>query len=104
MVIGVLASGNLGKDILQKIIFNFDVGFVLTDIKSQGIFEICKNCGDVKEHLDKKLTESIETLTNRTGFLPDNPIFEIQFFFNKMFKYKSTIIRGIKNVNASVFF
>jgi len=41
------------------------------------IFEICKNCGDVKEHLDKKLTESIETLTNRTGFLPDNPIFEI---------------------------
>jgi len=42
-VIGVLASGNLGKDILQKIIFNFDVAFVLTDIKSQGIFEICKN-------------------------------------------------------------
>ncbi len=42
-MIGVLASGNLGKDILQKIIFNFDVAFVLTDIKSQGIFEICKN-------------------------------------------------------------
>ena len=43
IVIGVLASGDLGRDTLQKIIFNFDIAFVLTDNNSQEIFKICKS-------------------------------------------------------------
>ena len=42
------------------------------------VFEICKNCGNVTEHLDKNLANSILTLSKRTGFFPDNPILEIQ--------------------------
>ncbi len=41
------------------------------------IFEICKKCGNVTEHLDLKVAQSIESLSKRTGFMPDNPIFEI---------------------------
>jgi methionyl-tRNA formyltransferase len=42
MVIGVLTSGDLGKDTLEKIIFNFNVAFVLTDNNSPGILKICE--------------------------------------------------------------
>ena len=41
------------------------------------IFEICKDCGNVTEHLDKNLANSIKQLSRKTGFMPDNPIFEI---------------------------
>ena len=41
------------------------------------IFEICKTCGNVTEHLDKNLTKNINILSRRTGFMADNPIFEI---------------------------
>jgi methionyl-tRNA formyltransferase len=42
MKLGILSSGNLGKDTLEKIILNFNVVFVLTDSNSQGIFSLCQ--------------------------------------------------------------
>ncbi|WP_375239614.1 methionyl-tRNA formyltransferase [Aurantibacter sp.] len=42
MKLGILSSGNLGKDTLEKIILNFNVVFVLTDSNSQGILSLCK--------------------------------------------------------------
>ena len=41
------------------------------------IFEICKNCGNVTEHLDSNLTKTIRKLSERSGFSADNSIFEI---------------------------
>ena len=41
------------------------------------VFEICNDCGDVKEHLDQKLTDNIKNLSDRTGFKAYNPVFEI---------------------------
>ena len=41
------------------------------------IFEICKSCGNVTEHLDINIANSIKSLSKKTGFLADNPIFEI---------------------------
>ena len=43
MKLGILSSGNLGKDTLEKIILNFNVVFVLTDSNSQGILSLCKD-------------------------------------------------------------
>ena len=43
MKLGILSSGNLGKDTLEKIILNFKVLFVLTDSNSQGILSLCKD-------------------------------------------------------------
>lgn len=42
MKIGVLVSGNLGRDILEKLNSNFDIAFVLTDSNSNGILKLCK--------------------------------------------------------------
>ena len=42
MKLGILSSGNLGKDTLEKIILNFNVVFVLTDSNSQGILSLCE--------------------------------------------------------------
>ena len=42
-MIGVLTSGDLGKDTLVKIIFNFNVVFVLTDNNSPEILKICNH-------------------------------------------------------------
>ena len=42
MKLGILTSGNLGKDTLEKIILNFNVVFVLTDSNSQGILSLCE--------------------------------------------------------------
>ena len=41
------------------------------------IFEICKNCGNVTEHLDSNLTKTIRRLSERSGFSADNSVFEI---------------------------
>ena len=41
------------------------------------IFEICKNCGNVTEHLDANFTNTIRNLSERSGFSPDNSVFEI---------------------------
>jgi len=42
MKLGILSSGNLGKDTLEKILLNFNVVFVLTDSNSQGILSLCE--------------------------------------------------------------
>ena len=41
------------------------------------IFEICNDCGIVKEHLDENLTKNINDLSKKTGFTPNNPVLEI---------------------------
>lgn len=41
------------------------------------VFAICNDCGSVSEHFDKQLAESIETMSRRTGFMPDRSIIEI---------------------------
>ena len=41
------------------------------------VFEICNDCGDVKEHLDQKLTDNIKNLSFKTGFKANNPVLEI---------------------------
>ena len=46
------------------------------------VFEICNDCGDVKEHLDQKLTDNIKNLSDRTGFRADNPVLEIHGLCN----------------------
>ena len=42
MKLGILSSGNLGKDTLEKIILDFNVVFVLTDSNSQDILSLCE--------------------------------------------------------------
>ena len=42
------------------------------------VFEICNDCGNVKEHLDQDFTNNIKKLSKRTGFVADNPILEIK--------------------------
>ena len=41
------------------------------------VFEICNDCGYVKEHLDKRLTDNIKNLSFKTGFKADNQVLEI---------------------------
>ena len=41
------------------------------------VFAICNDCGNVTEHFDERLAESIETMSKRTGFMPDRSIIEI---------------------------
>ena len=43
MKLGILTSGDLGRDTLEKIISNYNVSFVLTDSKSNSIINLCKN-------------------------------------------------------------
>ena len=42
MKIGVLASGNLGLDVLGKINSDYDISFVFTDNSSNDILKLCK--------------------------------------------------------------
>ena len=42
MKIGVLASGGLALNVLEKINSDFDISFVLTDNKSIEIFRLCE--------------------------------------------------------------
>ena len=42
MKIGVLASGNLGLDVLRKINSDYDISFVFTDNSSNDILKLCK--------------------------------------------------------------
>jgi len=41
--LGILTSGSLGRDTLEKIIQHYDVSFVLTDSNSISIIDLCKN-------------------------------------------------------------
>ena len=42
MNLGILTSGNLGKDTLEKILSEYKVTFVLTDSKSEGVIALCE--------------------------------------------------------------
>jgi len=42
MNLGILTSGNLGKDTLEKILSEYKVSFVLTDSKSDGVIALCE--------------------------------------------------------------
>jgi Fur family zinc uptake transcriptional regulator len=41
------------------------------------IFVICKDCGDVKEHLDKQFSKSLYRIPTDQGFKPDHSVVEI---------------------------
>ena len=43
MKLGILTSGDIGKDTLEKIILDYEVSFVLTDSNSLSIIELCIN-------------------------------------------------------------
>ena len=45
--------------------------------ESAPIFVICDDCGDVKEHIDTNLNQSIENISRKSGFVAERPIIEI---------------------------
>ncbi|WMN12473.1 methionyl-tRNA formyltransferase [Marivirga salinae] len=43
MTLGILASGNLGFKVLEQLITSWEINFVMTDKKSEGIISLCKD-------------------------------------------------------------
>ena len=41
------------------------------------VFEICNDCGNVTEHVDKELLKNLNSVSERSGFMPDRSIIEI---------------------------
>ena len=41
------------------------------------VFEICDDCGNVTEHFDRQLVKSLNSMSERSGFMPDRSIIEI---------------------------
>ena len=41
------------------------------------VFEICKDCGNVTEQFDGELVKSLNSMSERSGFIPDRSIIEI---------------------------
>ena len=41
------------------------------------VFEICNDCGNVTEHFDKELINNLNSMSERSGFIPDRSIIEI---------------------------
>ena len=41
------------------------------------VFVICDDCGNVTEHIDSKLSLSLENISTKNGFIPERPIIEI---------------------------
>ena len=41
------------------------------------VFEICNNCGNVTEQFDRELVKSLNSMSERSGFIPDRSIIEI---------------------------
>ena len=41
------------------------------------VFEICNDCGNVTEHFDRELVKSLNSMSERSGFIPDRSIIEI---------------------------
>ena len=42
------------------------------------VFEICEDCGTVREHVDTRLTKSISALSSHSGFKPEHSVVEIR--------------------------
>ncbi len=45
--------------------------------KSTPVFAICNDCGNVTEHLDTNFNRSLESISKRSGFVPERPVIEI---------------------------
>lgn len=41
------------------------------------VFEICKDCGNVTEHINKRLVKTLAALSERSGFSPKHSVMEI---------------------------
>ena len=41
------------------------------------VFEICNDCGNVTEQFDRELVKSLNSMSERSGFIPDRSIIEI---------------------------
>jgi Fur family zinc uptake transcriptional regulator len=41
------------------------------------VFEICKDCGNVTEHINKRLMKTLAALSERSGFSPKHSVMEI---------------------------
>ena len=41
------------------------------------VFEICDDCGNVTEQFDSELVKSLNSMSERNGFIPDRSIIEI---------------------------
>ena len=41
------------------------------------VFEICNDCGNVTEHFDEELLKNLNSMSERSGFIPDRSIIEI---------------------------
>ena len=41
------------------------------------VFEICKDCGNVTEHINKRLVKTLAALSEHSGFSPKHSVMEI---------------------------
>ena len=41
------------------------------------VFEICNDCGNVTEQFDRELVKNLNSMSERSGFIPDRSIIEI---------------------------
>ena len=41
------------------------------------VFEICNDCGNVTEQFDRELIKNLNSMSQRSGFIPDRSIIEI---------------------------
>ena len=41
------------------------------------VFEICNDCGNVNEHFDRDLAKNLNSMSKRSGFVPDRSVIEI---------------------------
>ena len=41
------------------------------------VFAICNDCGNVTEHFDEELVKNLNTMSARSGFMPDRSVIEI---------------------------
>ncbi len=41
------------------------------------VFEICNDCGNVTEQFDRELLKNLNSMSERSGFIPDRSIIEI---------------------------
>ena len=41
------------------------------------VFEICNDCGNVTEQFDRELVKNLNSMSQRSGFIPDRSIIEI---------------------------
>ena len=41
------------------------------------VFEICNDCGNVTEHFDEEIIKNLNSMSERSGFIPDRSVIEI---------------------------